>query len=263
MERWEWDGLPGVVRAAVEDRTGLVADVVPVTAGLTCSFAAGLRTSSGRLFVKGVRVGDAAGMAGQRMERVVHPLVQGLSPGLRWRVRAGGWELLGFDWVEGRHAELGPGSSDAALVGEVLVAASAVGVPEWLTVPRLAARLAPHLETAEAALLWGDTLLHTDTNPHNLLVDGARAWLVDWAMPAKGPAWVDAAYTAVRLMEDGTAPVEALEWLEQFPVWREADPAAVAAFVVGTCRAWEAIVGPVDCLPSNRRFEELLAAVRA
>ncbi|MFD7015814.1 phosphotransferase [Streptomyces sp. NPDC059928] len=115
----------------------------------------------------------------------------------------------------------------------------------------------------EVPLLAGGTVLHTDTNPHNLLVGDGRAWMVDWAMWAQGPAWVDVACTAVRLMEADTPAAEALEWAAQFRSWRSADPAAVAAFVSASCRQWEAMVGPVDCRPSNRRFEALLAVVHA
>jgi Ser/Thr protein kinase RdoA (MazF antagonist) len=123
--------------------------------------------------------------------------------------------------------------------------------------------LRPHLETAEADLLGGDTLVHRDTNPFNLLVGSDRAWMVDWAVAAQGPAWVDVANTAVRLMEADTPAERALEWAAGFPSWREADMEAVGAFVRATCRQWETMAGPVGCLPSNRRFEALLTGAHA
>lgn len=260
--RCDWDGLPAVVRAEVEALTGPVSEVQPVTDGLTCSFAAGLRAGRGRWFVKGAPETDARAWEAQYAERLVFPLLDGVSPAFRWKVTAAGWELMVFDWADGRHADLGPGSPDLPLVAEVMLAAQEITAPHFLYMP-LAHRLGPWLETAEVPLLAGETVLHTDTNPHNLLVSDDRAWMVDWAMWAQGPAWVDVAYTTVRLMEADTAPADALLWAERFPSWRQADPKAVAAFVAGSCRQWEAMVGAVDCLPSNLRFEALLAAVRA
>lgn len=211
---------------------------------------------------EGAPEADRRAWEAQYAERLVFPLLEGIGPAFRWRVAAGGWELMGFDWVDGRHADLGPGSHDLPLVAEVMLAAREITAPDFLYRP-LAHRLGPFLETVEVPLLAGGTVLHTDTNPHNLLVGDGRAWMVDWAMWAQGPAWVDVAYTAVRLMEADTPAAEALEWAARLPSWRSADPAAVAAFVSASCRQWEAMVGPVDCVPSNRRFEALLAAVHA
>lgn len=257
MPRVGWAGLPGAVRAAVAAVAGPVIGVVPVEAGLTCSFAACLDTAQVRFFVKGAS--DAGGREGQRWEAAVAPLVAGVGPALRWRVEAAGWEVLGFEWVDGGHADLSPGSADLALVADVLAAAQALRVPDGLPVQPLADRLSEFLNPGERALLSGGSLLHTDTNPHNLLVGKNRAWLVDWAMPATGPAWVDVAYTAVRLMEDGASGEEARAWAAQFPSWVSADPRAVSAFVSATCRQWEARIGPRDCRPSNDRFAVLAA----
>lgn len=257
MPRVGWAGLPGAVRSAVVAVVGPVSGVVPVEAGLTCSFAARLDTVQGSFFIKGAS--GAGGKEGQRWERAVAPLVAGVGPALRWRVEAAGWEVLGFEWVDGAHADLSPGSADLALVADVLVTAQALRVPDGLPVQPLADRLSEFLSPGERDLLVGDSLLHTDTNPHNLLAGKNRAWLVDWAMPAAGPAWVDVAYTAVRLMEDGATGGEARAWAGQFPSWASADPKAVSAFVSATCRQWEARIGPRDSRPSNDRFAVLAA----
>lgn len=262
MARYEWSDLPEAVRDAVLAETGPVCEVRPVAEGLTCSFAAGLRAGTGRWFVKGAPEADRHAWQAQYAERLVFPLVDGVGPAFRWRVAAAGWELMGFDWVDGHHADLVSGSPDLRLVAEVMMAAQEITAPDFLYRP-LAHRLGAYLETAEVPLLAGETVLHTDTNPHNLLVGDGRAWMVDWAMWAQGPAWVDVAYTAVRLMEADAPTADALDWAAGFPVWRAADPRAVAAFVAGSCRQWEAMVGPVDCRPSNRRFEQLLAGVHA
>ncbi|MBO0516145.1 phosphotransferase [Streptomyces beijiangensis] len=223
----------------------------------------GLVTESGRWFVKGAPEADYAAYGSLYRERLVYPLLEGVSPGFGWKVEADGWELMAYEWADGRHAELGSASPDLPLVAGVMLAAQEITVPHYVPVPTMAQLLRPHLETAEAGLLGGSTLVHRDTNPFNLLVGVDQAWMVDWAMAAQGPAWVDVAYTAVRLMEADTPVEGALEWAAGFPSWRDAVPEAVAAFVRATCRQWETRAGAVDCMPSNRRFEALLAGVHA
>lgn len=255
MARVSWDGLPAGVRQAVAAKTGGVLAVSPVAAGFTCSFAARVDAPDGPLFVKGAP--DAAGRAGQGWEVAVAPLVTGAAPALRWRVDVEGWEVLAFDWVPGRHADLSPGSADLVLVADALATVQGVVAPA--SVPQFADRLDGFLAAGERELLLGSSLLHTDTNPHNLLAGGDRAWLVDWAMPAAGPAWVDVAYTAVRLLEEGASAGQALDWAARFPSWRAADPKVVGVFVSATCRQWEAKVGVPGCRSSNERFAALAA----
>lgn len=258
--RATWEALPEETRAAVVGRSGPVLAVEDVTHGVTCRFAAVLSTVStvgSRLFIKGVPVDDARGAAAQAWEVGLNPWVAGASPRLLWQVKAGGWDVLGFEWVDGRHANLSPGSADLAPVAEVLMAVQGVRAPAG--VPLVTDRW-PDLDDTDRALLAGGALLHTDTNPHNLLVGGGRAWVVDWAMPAAGPAWVDVAYTAVRLMEEGQAAADALRWAAQFPSWAGADPAAVEALVKVTCRYRTARVGERGARGSNARFKALLGA---
>ncbi len=242
----------------VEAHTGPVDAVREVADGLTCRTAAVLKAGSGQVFVKGAPADDARARAGQAMEAAVNAATRGVGPRLLWQVVAGGWDLLGFEYVEGRHADLAAGSGDLALVADVLRAAQAVRAPAG--VPSFADRFVGVLSPERLELLRGDTLLHTDTNPHNLLVGDDRVWIVDWAMPAAGPAWVDVAYTTVRLMEADCPPREALAWAAQFPSWTAADPRAVEAFVAGTCRLWERQIGARGARPSNARFTALAVA---
>lgn len=262
--RVDWAGLPAEVRAAVAAQTGLPDAVEDVPHGITCSFAAVLSTGGGRVFVKGVPVGDEWGRAGQAWEVALAPSVVSVAPQLLWRLEVDGWDLLGFEAVDGWHADLSPGSADLDLVGALVEAAQGLRAPMGVALPYLVDRDLLNFVTAtERELLLGDALLHTDTNPHNLLVGPGRAWLVDWAMPAVGPAWVDVAETAVRLMSAGCDAAEALGWASRFESWRGADPVAVAAFVGATCRAWEARVGVRGAAASNARFEALLGASAA
>ncbi|WP_434600468.1 phosphotransferase [Streptomyces sp. A5-4] len=127
-------------------------------------------------------------------------------------------------------------------------------------IPQLSTRFAAFLHPGEAVALKGSHLLHTDTNPHNVMIGnyGGDAYLVDWAMPAIGPAWVDPAYLATWLMSYGQPPSDALGWLGGFTSWRQADPKAVETFVNVTCRHWTATIGEKGAEPSNARFRHLL-----
>ncbi|MEU5417924.1 phosphotransferase [Streptomyces sp. NPDC020667] len=261
MGRVDWAGLPEGVRAAVAARMGPVGAVEDVPHGFTCRFAALLSTAGGRVFVKGVPADDERGRAAQGLEMAVNSAVAAVSPRLLWHLEAGGWDLLGFEAVPTRHADLSSGSADLPLVAAVLEEAQGLRLPAGVVLPQLVDRdLDGFLTPADRELLLGDVLLHTDTNPHNLLVGDVRAWLVDWAMPAVGPAWVDVAYMAVWLMAEGCTPGEALGWASRFASWTSADPAAVAAFVDATCRHWTDRVGERGARRSITRFEALLGA---
>ncbi|WP_372406161.1 phosphotransferase [Streptomyces luteireticuli] len=231
---------------------------------LNCSAALALTTGrSGRLFFKGAREADGEAVTALGREARINATVQGVSPIVRHRFRIGGWSCLAFAHIAGRHADLGPGTDDLASVGSVLRRMQALSESAF-PAPPLADRYVPYLLPGEAERLSGTGLLHTDTNPHNILIsDGdGTAYVVDWARAATGPAWVDPACTAVRLMECGQAPADALAWLDGFASWRTADPRSVEAFVNVTCRRWTARVGERGAEQSNTRFRHLLSYPR-
>lgn len=63
------------------------------------------------------------------------------------------------------------------------------------------------LETRWLPAAEGKTLLHSDINRSNLLVDSAGAIvLIDWAQPVYGAAWIDIADLVPQLMLGGTPP---------------------------------------------------------
>ncbi|AZK93498.1 MULTISPECIES: phosphotransferase family protein [Streptomyces] len=264
IDRVGWDALPAVLRDEVTARTGALLSDETVPHGLNCRLAATVRTQRyGGLFLKGVPDGDTDEAAALHLEALLGAAVEGVGPALRYDVRAAGWRVLVFDRVDGRHADLGPGSKDLDAVREVLGRMGRLRVPDGVRVPTLAERFAGHLRPGDSELLAGDTLLHTDTHPHNLLVEHAtgRAYAVDWARPATGPAWVDAAYTAVRLMECDQPPDAALAWLATVPAWQEAAPDAVRAFVDAVCRHWTAVAGERNAEWSNGCYRQLVASV--
>ncbi|MFE4371785.1 phosphotransferase [Streptomyces sp. NPDC056835] len=259
-ERVPWDDLPAGLRAAIEDKTGAVTASTSVTQGLNCTTAQVITTrGNGPLFLKGVRDTDLDGAAALRWEEHLNDTVGGISPTIRHAVRVGGWYCLLFVYVDGRNADLSPGSKDLDAVAFTIGRMHRLRTPD-ICIPPLADRFTGYLMPGEAEALAGGThLLHTDTNPHNIMISSGTAYIVDWAMPAVGPEWVDAAYTAVRLMEYGHAPASALAWLRRIPSWRSADPKAVEALVSATCRRWSAVVGARGSAASNKRFQQLVA----
>ncbi|MCF3960922.1 phosphotransferase [Streptomyces fuscigenes] len=252
-----WGDLPAPLRAAIQQHTGVATSAESIEQGLNCSAAVRLWTARSSFFVKVVRGEDTEGLAGLAQEQLVAPLVGAVSPALRLAVREAGWRALVFDLAPGRTADLSAGSPDVEAVAALVQRLADLPSPP-AGLPQFADRYATHLLPGNTELRRGEHLLHTDTNPHNLLVDGTIARLVDWAMPAVGPAWIDAALTAVRLMEDGQQPAAALTWLDRIPSWRRARPGAVAAFVDVICRDWAARIGERAAEPSNARYRALL-----
>ncbi|MEW1611967.1 MULTISPECIES: phosphotransferase [unclassified Streptomyces] len=269
FERLRWEELPAELRNAIESDTGEVTESQVIAEGLNCSVALMIRTQKhGPLFLKGVREGTA-GVYALRQEEQVNTVLDGISAQLRYRFRLAGWFCLTFGYVDnGRHADMTPGSTDLDGIEFVLNWMQQLTFSNPLPygrfpfiVPPLADRFEGFIDADETRALKGNNLLHTDTHPHNILMYGPRqnrACVVDWAMPAIGPAWVDPACTAVRLMEFGHSPAAALKWLAGFTSWQYADPESVKAFVNATCRQWTARVGEKDARYSNGNYECLL-----
>ncbi|MEU0985439.1 phosphotransferase [Streptomyces sp. NPDC005953] len=258
-ERVGWDALPWALRAAIEERTGEVTGSETVPEGLNCSTALVLHVRRhGRLFLKGVHESHLDEVSALCREELINETVRGVAPAIRHSVKAAGWYCLAFAYLDGRHADLAA-PADREAIGTTLKAMQQLRVPDF-PVPPLVERFVGYLKPGEKELLVGGHLLHTDTNPHNLMIghDRGRASVIDWAMPALGPAWVDAANTAVRIMECEQSPETALRWLAGFASWRSADPRAVAAFVEVTCRHWSDRVGERGAAGSNARFRRLL-----
>ncbi|NUU23190.1 MAG: phosphotransferase [Streptomycetaceae bacterium] len=260
--RVPWPELDPALRACVEETVGAVVDAETVWAGFSCDFAVMLGTARGSFFAKGVRR-DHPAVAQQHVEAVVAPYVTALSPRLHDHIRANDWDVLVFEYVDAVHADLSPGSRDLPYVAETLRLLGALVPPgAEVRLDRVADRWADYLDTAALALLDGESLLHTDLNPHNLLSDGGRAYVVDWATAARGPAWIDVAHAVLRLMEQGHTAADAEAWARQVPCWGRVSAAEIDALVTAHVRAWRALVEPEDARRCSARFVALGSAVR-
>jgi hypothetical protein len=67
-------------------------------------------------------------------------------------------------------------------------------------------------------------LVRTGPNPANFIIDGDRAWLVDWGWAMSGPARNTAARLVLFLMEARWKPAGAGHALTAIPAWAKAPP---------------------------------------
>ncbi|MET8628618.1 phosphotransferase [Kitasatospora sp. NPDC004669] len=90
----------------------------------------------------------------------------------------------------------------------------------------------------------GSCLLHTDLNNENVLIQGDRALLVDWAWATRGAPWIDPALWVIWLIAAGDhSPAAAEAWAARIPAWGLGDPALVNVFAQAQARMWADIAG--------------------
>jgi hypothetical protein len=246
VERIHWEDLPRATREAVERHTGAVWSAKTVSEGLNSAVAAVLTTATGSVFVKGLHR-DYPRRWTQDMEALINPYVDHLAPRLLWRVD-GEWDVLGFELLDGRHANYQPGSADLPKVTETMTALGRIPCPN------LPVKLAEHrwrsyvAKPEELEWLRGDRLLHTDYNPLNVLMADGRAKLIDWAWPTRGAGWIDPACLILRLMANGHSAASAEDVVAEVPAWRAAPKAGVAVFARACASMWQEIAeaNPVE-----------------
>lgn len=235
-QRSSWGDLPEHVRNAIEQYTGTVYKADTISNGLNASFTARLRTDEGFLFAKGM-CGTRA--AAQRREAQINSNVRPIAPRLLWQIDSHDWHILGFEYLDGRPADLGPDSADLADV------AVALGYLAELPAPQHACRRIEDrwAEAAQQAgvrveLLAGNHLLHTDLNPHNILLTNTGTRIVDWTWPTLGAAWVDTACAALWLIAEGHSPAEAESWASTVAVWASTSAEKIEAFAAINSMLW-------------------------
>ena len=223
----------GLPESAIQPHTGPVTAIRRTTHGTNSDLTAVVECEKGPFFVKAVRDRPGGRRDSLLRERQIAPALTHLSPRLLWDVEADGWLVLGYQAVDARHADLAPGSPDLPLVVDTVARIGRVPLPSYAR---------PWTETRwdrftpDPGLFRGDALLHTDLNPHNLLVAGPRVWAVDWAWPTRGAAFIDPALLVVQLIAAGHTPASAEQWASRTPAWRTADRRAVTAFGAANLR---------------------------
>lgn len=162
-----------------------------------------------------------------------------ISPALRWHVEDGSWVVLGFEAVEGRPANFGPDSADLRSIVELVECIGRLKLPP-VAEGRPETRWDPFVRNdSEAEFFRGETLLHTDINPSNLLVGESGMCAVDWAWPTRGgrpssirPSWF------FNWWPPDTVPSLRSRGGAQCTAWAEAEPKALDAFAAAQLRMY-------------------------
>ncbi|MEY2248683.1 aminoglycoside phosphotransferase [Streptomyces sp. BF23-18] len=232
--------LPEAVRSLIEKASGRIIDVETVHGGLNSSIAVIVRTSTRTLFVKGLPLSHPRIWTQQR-EADIAPYVRGIAPELHWFVEADGWSLLGFQHVEGGHADFAPGSPDLPAISAAMAQLAEIPAPN-IELKSMPHRLRGYVED-RADLMWfeGNSLLHTEWNPQNVLVTDADARFVDWAWASTGAAWIDPALWLLWLIAHGHTADQAEDVVSAHPAWKLAPSPGLDALARVQQRLWDSI----------------------
>ncbi len=178
-----WEDLSEGIRSAVRKKAGPVLSAQTVLEGFNSEITTVLHTSTNKIFIKGLR-SDNPRVWTQQMEAMINPYVAQVTPRLLWHIETEGWNILAFEHIEGRHPDYSPGSDDLPKVVAAIRLISEVTCPQ-LPLKRAEQRWSPYMDDTSA--LQSDTLLHTDLDPLNVLInDTAR--VIDSAWPTCGAA---------------------------------------------------------------------------
>ncbi|WP_229069708.1 phosphotransferase [Actinoplanes sp. DH11] len=230
--RIDWDELPEAVTTEIADRVG-EGHVIPATAGDHAEIAATVTGCRGKVFVKAAHTD--LGVRSLRFElRVSEAVSTSHSPAVEWYFEAAGWLVVGFEHCDGPHADLSPASPGLHLLGEALTVLGDQPAPDVpLFDPK--ARLG-----FEHPAMAGDTLVHTDLCPANLIVTPRGLRIVDWAMATRAAPWVELAAVMPWLIGSGHTPQQAEEWVAGHPAWAATDPDVMTFFATRNADKWSA-----------------------
>lgn len=240
--RIQWEDLPDPLKDAISARTGPIISGRAVTDGQNSPLAAIVETRDGKIFVKGLP-SDSRLVITQAREAAAAPLVKGISPELLWQFNDAGWNVLGFEHIEGRAADYSPGSRDIDLVIHLMEALAGIEIPPepgpW---KRVETRLRTYVDDpADALIFAGQTLTHTDWMPDNVLIAHGQAWLIDWAWATPAVAWTDPAWWIIRLIARGHTVSGAESLAARLPSFAEADSRHIDLFAQANVRIWDEI----------------------
>ncbi|MEN2418851.1 protein kinase [Streptomyces rimosus] len=253
-------GLPDShFRELIRPHTGQVGHVRIPERGFGSDFAAVITSEKGEFFVKAMFNHPGGRRDSILREKLINPSVQPLSPPLLWSAE-GGWIILGFEAVTGRGPSFKPGSPDLPAIIGILDRIAGVGLPgvarEW-TETRWDAYAA---NPSDVELFRGNTLVHADINPSNIMIGEDATWLVDWSWPTRGAGFIDAACLVVQLVSAGHSAEDAEAWVAGCAAWANADPEAIDAFAEATLRMY---TGFAERSPDASWLRAMAAAARA
>ncbi|HWO62514.1 MAG TPA: phosphotransferase [Umezawaea sp.] len=234
-DRPVWDGLPAPVRVAVERVVGgPVVEARTCPGGFSPGFASVLTRADGhRVFVKAVDVdrwpADAALHRAEAEVTAVLPASAG-APRLLGAFDDGHWVGLAFEAVDGVEPRQPWDAAELDRVVTALLARGDVPAPAglshdhlrlggWAALADRRAHVAEHspwaadhlprlveLEREGLAAARGDSLVHFDLYPHNVLLTPRRVVVVDWPHARAGAPLVDLVTLLSSAAADGHDP---------------------------------------------------------
>ncbi|MFI6346045.1 protein kinase [Streptomyces sp. NPDC050560] len=227
--------------ALVHPYTGDVARAERPSRAFDSDVTAMVESDEGRFFIKAMHNRPGGRRESLMREKAINPFVRPISPPLLWDTEDDAWVILGFDLVEGRHADFSPASGDLPRVVGLLDRIGDLVLPEvarewaedrwdWLTT-----------SDEEVELLRGDSLIYGDIHPANFLLGERDAWAVDWSWPTRGAGFIDPATLVTQLIGAGHSPQDAEGWVDGCRGWADADPRGIDTFAAVSVRLWRSL----------------------
>ncbi len=230
--RLEWQHLPPLVRAKVEQRVGSpVTSAASQRSGFTPGFASILTCADGsRHFVKAASVKAQGPFAHSYRVETSHLARLPASvpaPGLLWVEADDDWVIMATTYVNGTTAARPwrPAELDALLDSLEEIADTLTPPPpqmrldtfaddtaDWarcwagLSVPHSThhAAQAARMATEAAHHVGGNTVVHSDVRADNVIIDASgRALVCDWNWAARGAIWLDSVMALLGPRGDG------------------------------------------------------------
>ena len=231
--RKDWTALPDAVTDGIVQRV-VAFYVTPAISRDHAEIAARVTGTLATVFVKAA-VSDLAVRSLHYELQASRAVITPYSPAVRWTFRSAGWLVVAFDHYPGRHADLSPGSPDLGLLSTAVNQLGGTPAPEpvpWFTPQARLGFSHPAMD--------GDTLIHTDLNPANLIITPAGLRIVDWAYATEAAAWVELALLIPWLIGSGHTPHQAENWLAQAPAWTTTEPELFDHFASANAAKWAA-----------------------
>lgn len=275
-QRPVWSAVPGRVRKYVEVRLGeVVVANISCGSGYTPGLASRLVLADGRrVFVKGVPGDHPLADMYATESAITERLPEGApTPVFLWSAKpeeSGGWFLLCLEDIRGAPPDLSPGSPDVpAVIDAVATMARALTPPPIEEAPQASVALGPMLhgwaclkedppsdldpwvlrhlnrladsETAWLAACDGNTLLHCDLRPDNMItrVEDRSVVVLDWSYLHQGAPWVEAAALVPHMIMAGHTPAQAEQVVSRLPGYEQVPFAILTSFAVALAGYWE------------------------
>ena len=112
----------------IEPRIGPIDTVEHTVRGYPSDVTAIVRGGAGSVFVKAAR-DPGPHVSSLQREAAINPYVRSVSPALRWQHHGDGWIALGFDVVDGRHADF-TDPADLAMVADLVGTVGKIDCPD-------------------------------------------------------------------------------------------------------------------------------------